>query len=110
MKWLEKLVHESQYAAGWPQALLDFQAGAEWMAAQIREKDSCLGNLEEGEAIFVLRAQDELAPDVVAYWLEAWLDLAGDADDLDEKRQAKVRNAKDTIMAMQAWVPRRMPD
>ena len=109
MKWLEKLVHESQYAAGWPQ-LIDFHAGVEWMAAQIKEKDSCLGNIEEGEPIFVLRAQDELAPDVVAYWLEAWLVLAADAIDLDEKRQAKVQHVTDTILAMRTWSPRRMPD
>ena len=66
------------------------------------ERYDCLGKLEVGEPFFVLRAQDELAPELI----EAWAVEA----ELNGCPAAKVANARRIAVAMRAWHKRKMPD
>ena len=107
MKWLEKLVQESRYSESedWVRTR-NFQEGAEWMAAQIKAADSCLGNVEEGEPIFVLRAQDKMADGVVDFWIECLLDEYGE----HLAPALKLEHARDVVVGMKTWPNRRVPD
>jgi hypothetical protein len=48
--------------------------------------DPCINAAAEDEPIFVLRANDELAPDVVRYWVHLSMEQELHADKLDEAR------------------------
>jgi hypothetical protein len=61
-----------------------------------------LDKAKDDEPIFVLRAQDLLAPDVV----RGWADVAERAG----CSPAKVTEAREIADAMERWPARRMPD
>lgn len=63
--------------------------------------DSCLAKVEVGEPIFVLRAQDITAPEVVAHWVTG----AG-----NRLAPAKRAEALKLSGAMRAWSYRKLPD
>lgn len=65
-------------------------------------QDSCLSNVKPGEPIFVLRAQDKLAPELIRDWaIKAHIN--GASDD-------KVNEALATANAMEDWPVRKYPD
>ena len=64
--------------------------------------DSCLDKVKPGEPIFVLRAQDKLAPRLVRLWAE----MARDADCPSDK----IAEAFITAGEMEAWPDRKFPD
>jgi len=61
-----------------------------------------LRSMQPGEPVFVLRAQDRLAPDVV----DTWADRAEIAD----VRSGKVAEARDCARDMRAWPTTKTPD
>lgn len=75
--------------------------------------DTCLQKAADDEPIFVLRAQDLLAPGVVRHWAELYcitqhgsehLLTAGDCTD------PKVREALALADKMEQWPTRKLPD
>jgi hypothetical protein len=64
--------------------------------------DRCLEKVHPNEPIFVLRAQDKLAPALV----RAWADLAR----LHGCPPSKVSEAHKTADAMEVWQVRKFPD
>jgi hypothetical protein len=71
----------------------------------VRSKNSkfdCLERLAPGEPYFVLRAQDELAPELI----EAWAIEA----ELNDCPPDKVASARAIAKAMRGWTKRKMPD
>lgn len=67
-----------------------------------KRTSSCLAKAADDELIFVLRAQDELAPLVV----HAWIDLATICGTVSD---AKLAEAEELIKQMNAWPGRRAP-
>ena len=67
-----------------------------------KRNDACLKKVGDDEPIFVLRAQDMLAPDLVRQWAV----YAAFNDCPDEK----VQEALDIADRMEAWSNRKMPD
>jgi hypothetical protein len=62
---------------------------------ELSSPSSCINKAADDEPVFVLRAQDAIAPDVVRLWAgRAW--QAG-------VPQAKVNEAYDLASQMQAW-------
>jgi hypothetical protein len=61
-----------------------------------------LAGLPADEPVFVLRGQDELAPDVVEFW----------ADIAESKgvTSSKVAQARQWAEMMREWQPRKLPD
>ena len=75
------------------------------MTDHTKHNNPCLLNAKDDEPIFVLRAQDALAPLVVEYW-------ASKAEQLD-CNGAKTSDAMDTAQAMRDWAKkngRKLPD
>ncbi len=75
-----------------------------------KNNDSCLDAVSDDEPIFVLRAQDETAPDMVDAW----------ADNLEDAYRAEMIKPSDELMAkifeahahanvMRAWPRRKLP-
>lgn len=69
---------------------------------QSKLHNACLGNIGPNEPIFVLRAQDLLAPHVIEYWA----DLAHNAG----APAAKIAEARAIALVMSAWPHRKVPD
>lgn len=67
-----------------------------------KHDSKCLINAGDDEPIFVLRAQDVLAPLMVRTWAE----LARERG----TPEAKVQAALDTAKQMQEWHTRKVPD
>lgn len=67
-----------------------------------KHDDPCLQKAGDDEPIFVLRAQDMIAPDIVRYWAGR-----ARANGLSED---KYRAAIKTAEAMEAWPTRKLPD
>ena len=65
-------------------------------------QDTCLDKVKPGEPIFVLRAQDKLAPALVRLWAERAAVNGCDP--------AKVLEAGDISREMEKWEPRKFPD
>lgn len=65
-------------------------------------EDSCLAKVGRGEPIFVLRAQDRLAPELVRTW--AALALAHGCP------PEKVEEAQQCAIEMEKWPKRKYPD
>lgn len=65
-------------------------------------EDTCLDKVKPGETIFVLRAQDKLAPALVRRWAEEAVQHGCDP--------AKVLEAGDISRAMERWENRKFPD
>lgn len=62
----------------------------------------CLTKVSPHEPIFVLRGQDELAPDIIDLWADELESRGGNAD--------KVLHARKTADAMRAWPTQKLPD
>ena len=60
-----------------------------------KHTDTCLQNAAADEPIFVLRAQDKLAPDVVRYWARRAVN--------NSVNPAKVTEAEDLAYKMEQW-------
>ena len=66
---------------------------------------SCLTNAEDDEPIFVLRANDELAPEVVFYWARLYLTKKmSNPDGVTEKQKAKWAEAVTIARMMEKWL------
>lgn len=64
--------------------------------------EGCLGKAKDNEPVFVLRAQDIHAADLVEKWA-IWAEVGGcDPDKVDE--------AKTIVEDMRNWHPRKHPD
>lgn len=66
------------------------------------QKKGCLGKAADDEPIFILRAQDMLAADLVDQWAiraKSW-----------GCPEAKVQEAKELANRMRRWTPRKYPD
>lgn len=63
--------------------------------------EGCLGKAADDEPVFVLRAQDIHAPDLVEKWA-IWAEVGGTHTD-------KVQEAKQIVDEMRAWPNRRQP-
>jgi hypothetical protein len=64
--------------------------------------EGCLGRAADDEPVFVLRAQDKLADQLV----DSWADLV----ELGRGPSAKVVEARELAEAMRAWPSRKFPD
>ena len=64
--------------------------------------DRCLDKVKPNEPIFVLRAQDKLAPRLVRLWAEMAADV--------ECEHTKVAEAFTTADSMEQWPDRKFPD
>jgi hypothetical protein len=64
--------------------------------------EGCLGKAAPSEPVFILRAQDALAADLVEKWA-IWAQAAGCGND-------KVREARDLAEEMRRWPVRKNPD
>jgi hypothetical protein len=65
-------------------------------------KDTCLDKVKPEEPIFVLRAQDKLAPHLVYMWAKLAKEHGCPLE--------KVKEAEDCAEAMFAWPNRKYPD
>ena len=61
----------------------------------------CYAAADDNEPIFVLRANDPLAPDLVRTWAEDYRNAKGES--ITEKQMAKYREAHECAAAMEAW-------
>jgi len=66
------------------------------------DPDSCWNKAEDDEPLFILRAQDALAPIVVKYWAQI-------AQDAGAPRE-KIMSAWQLAQAMAEWPNRKLPD
>lgn len=65
---------------------------------------SCLTRAADDEPLFVLRANDPLAPKVVREWAYRYEEEKADAGGmLTEKQLAKTEEARDLADAMEVW-------
>jgi hypothetical protein len=67
-----------------------------------KHDDRCLAKVGDTEPIFVLRAQDLLAPAII----RLWADLAA----LEGADEAKLYEARACAARMEAWPSRKFPD
>lgn len=65
--------------------------------------DPCIIAAEDDEPLFVLRANDELAPDVVRYWAGLYGNKHVTAGTLTPARHAKLLEATDQARRMEEW-------
>jgi len=61
-----------------------------------------INRIPDDEPIFILRAQDELACEVVKFWIEK-AEEAG-------VRSSKIAQARDLLEGMQRWPTKKLPD
>ena len=71
---------------------------------EIDNIESCLNRAEEDEPLFVLRANDELAPAIVLEWAERYREQKLEAQGgLTDEQRAKYDEAKMIAMNMVSW-------
>lgn len=69
-----------------------------------KHDDSCLAKAGDDEPIFVLRAQDELAPDIVDEWAtRVNMCYAMAPPSVRASIELKIQEARDLADAMRAW-------
>lgn len=68
------------------------------------EADRCLVKLQPGEAYFVFRARDILAPSAIKYWLSQ---IENTGSRLSEERILEI---SDIVRAMESYPDRKVPD
>lgn len=73
---------------------------------QTIEGPSCLTNAGDDEPVFVLRANDELAPMVVLEWAISYAKLKQAAGEFTPARQAKYDEAVRLSVEMRKWKER----
>jgi len=64
---------------------------------------SCMTHAADDEPLFVLRANDELAPLIVRFWAREYAMKIDDKGDDYGRRLAKYRDALDIADAMERW-------
>lgn len=69
---------------------------------EVRDPSSCLNNAERDEPIFVLRANDELAPDVVREWARMY-DIRKRGLGITQKQIDKLKEALALADQMERW-------
>jgi hypothetical protein len=80
-----------------------------------KNTDRCLQKVSDDEPIFVLRAQDRLAPALVRQWAREMLThglinvVDGDVDKI-EKLEVRAKEACDQADEMERWHTRKYPD
>lgn len=60
------------------------------------------GLIPDDEPVFILRAQDRVAPATVRFWARRAAEMFADP--------AMVQNARDQADAMEAWAKKKLPD
>lgn len=78
---------------------------------ELSNPNSCLNRADENEWLFVLRANDPIAPTLVREWALRYREYKYKEkgnDQLNDKESAKFREALDTSLAMMDW--RRVKD
>lgn len=72
---------------------------------EVEDVNSCLNSAYADEPIFVLRANDELAPAIVREWAQRYLMLKTKErpHTLDVRQTAKMHDALCLAKAMEAW-------
>jgi hypothetical protein len=73
----------------------------------VENKDSCLNKAADNEPLFVLRAQDMLAPQFVNAWANS---LEQYCVQKNKPVPAKVADAYEIANQMRAWPNRKYPD
>ena len=68
-----------------------------------KNDDRCLDKVADDEPIFVLRAQDKCAPQVVRYWASLATGYGNPSSD-------KIIEAHNVAEMMEKWTPRKWPD
>ena len=71
--------------------------------AELANQFSCLNQAERDEPIFVLRAHDELAPQIVREWAALYRARKHWAGELTPERENKYREAMQLANQMEAW-------
>lgn len=69
---------------------------------QAIRNEGCLGKAAHDEEIFVLRAQDRMAPALIDLWADA-LEMAGGNPE-------KIQEARECAVRMRLWPNRKVPD
>ena len=73
-------------------------------------KDGCFAKAKDNEPIFVLRAQDKIAPYIVIEWAETYKTICEVKGCWGKKQKAKFNAAMRTSKAMYNWQGRKIPD
>lgn len=74
---------------------------------------SCLNKAELSEPVFVLRAQDKLAPLAIRAWADALeIEKYGNLGDPEREPMLdpKIKEARELATAMEDWPNRKVPD
>jgi len=70
---------------------------------ELTDPRSCLNRATDDEPLFVLRANDELAPSVVRQWAQAYLILKGGSGKMSREQLAKCDEAMLIANRMEKW-------
>jgi len=70
---------------------------------EISNQRSCLNKAADDEPIFVLRANDELAPQIVRQWAAYYRARKADAGELTPERENKYCEAMQLANQMEEW-------
>lgn len=71
---------------------------------ELHRGNSCLNKAADDEPLFVLRANDPLAPDLVRKWAERYFDSKKDrAFRLTDGQRAKTKEALELAVDMENW-------
>lgn len=73
---------------------------------EVRDPNSCLNKAERDEPIFVLRANDELAPEIVREWADVYIDSKRRRNRDREMTQAQIDKYNEALTLadqMEEW-------
>ena len=70
---------------------------------EIATQTSCLNRAADDEPVFVLRANDEHAPAMVAKWARDYLEAKGGWAKADTRQRIKYTEAMDIASHMRIW-------
>lgn len=70
--------------------------------ALVGRGEGSLAKARDDEPVFILRAQDKVAPFVVEYWAQCVANLASD-EPLSDATKAKLKRANELVDEMRAW-------
>lgn len=76
-------------------------------AQEIQSQSSCLNKASDDEPIFVLRANDELAPDIVMKWAFAYRAAKVAQGEMTQRQMDKYEEAIELADLMRKWKSRR---
>lgn len=70
----------------------------------LRKGEGCFAKAHDDEPIFILRAQDKLAPGIIEQWaLEAEREWHGTVSDTADRARKKIAEARALAHQMRAW-------